>query len=147
MKFVATLFIAGFVALAQDAAPQANTSIDFLERDLRASLVNSIDVGKQSIGIVAGVLTPQVRRFVVHGLAGKRGDLPLNANTVFEIGSITKVFTSLLLADMVQRGEVKLEDPISRYLPPSVSVPSRNGRFSRRSRPVATFRTPATTCA
>lgn len=37
--------------------------------------------------------------------------------TRFEIGSITKVFTDLLLADMVARGEVKFDDPVSRYLP------------------------------
>ena len=44
--------------------------------------------------------------------AGSSGSArPLNGNTVFEIGSITKTFTSALLADMVQRGEVKLDDP------------------------------------
>jgi CubicO group peptidase (beta-lactamase class C family) len=47
---------------------------------------------------------------------------------VFEIGSITKVFTGTLLADMVDRGEVKLSDPVSKYLPGNVKVPSRNGR-------------------
>jgi CubicO group peptidase (beta-lactamase class C family) len=47
---------------------------------------------------------------------------------LYEIGSITKVFTSLLLADAVQRGEVALTDPVAKFLPPTVSVPSRNGR-------------------
>ena len=51
-----------------------------------------------------------------------------DGDTVFEIGSITKVFTSLILADMVERGEVKLDDPVSKFLPASVTVPSRNGR-------------------
>jgi hypothetical protein len=41
---------------------------------------------------------------------------------------MTKVFTSLLLMDMVRRGEVALTDPISKYLPESVKVPKRNGR-------------------
>ena len=40
-----------------------------------------------------------------------------NAETRFEIGSITKVFTSLLLADMVLAGEVSLDDPVTDYLP------------------------------
>ena len=56
------------------------------------------------------------------------GGPPLDANTVFEIGSITKVFTASLLAAMVQRGEVRLDDPIAKYLPPTVRVPSRAGR-------------------
>ena len=36
--------------------------------------------------------------------------------------------TSLLLADMVERGEVALEDPVAKYLPPGVKMPERNGR-------------------
>jgi serine-type D-Ala-D-Ala carboxypeptidase/endopeptidase len=47
---------------------------------------------------------------------------------VFEIGSITKVFTSLLLADAVGRREVSLSDPIAKYLPADVRVPERGGR-------------------
>jgi len=37
--------------------------------------------------------------------------------TIFQIGSVTKVFTALLLADMAERGEVRLSDPAARYLP------------------------------
>ena len=54
--------------------------------------------------------------------------LTLDGNTVFEIGSITKVFTSTLLADMVARGLVAFDDPVGKYLPTTVKVPSRNGR-------------------
>ncbi len=53
---------------------------------------------------------------------------PLDGNTVFEIGSITKTFTSALLADMVQRGEVRLDDPVSKFLPAAVHVPQRGGK-------------------
>lgn len=42
---------------------------------------------------------------------------PLGPDTVMEIGSITKTFTGVLLADMTLRGEVRLDDPIGRYLP------------------------------
>src|SRR5512132_4333622 len=44
------------------------------------------------------------------------------------MGSATKVFTSLLLADSVRRGEVALSDPASKYLPPDVKIPERGGR-------------------
>jgi len=43
---------------------------------------------------------------------------------VFQIGSLTKPITSLLLADMVLRGEVKLEDPAAKYLPSGVRIPT-----------------------
>ena len=52
----------------------------------------------------------------------------LTGNTVFEIGSVTKVFTSLLLADMVQRDEVALADPVAQYLPSDVNVPQCAGQ-------------------
>lgn len=47
---------------------------------------------------------------------------------VFEIGSITKSFTSLLLAIAAGRGEVGLDDPVVERLPPGTRVPMRAGR-------------------
>jgi CubicO group peptidase (beta-lactamase class C family) len=47
---------------------------------------------------------------------------------VYEIGSITKVFTGLLLAEMALRGEVGLDDPVRRYLPDSVPVPGSDSQ-------------------
>jgi len=38
----------------------------------------------------------------------------IHGDTAFEIGSMTKVFTALVLADMVRRGEVALENPIAK---------------------------------
>jgi len=52
----------------------------------------------------------------------------MDGNTIFEVGSVTKVFTSLLLADMAQRGQVALTDPVAKYLPAGVKMPERNGR-------------------
>src|SRR5205814_2806751 len=76
---------------------------------------------------VVGIIDPAGRRTVAY-TSNKTGEKPVDANTVFEIGSVTKVFTSLLLADMVQRGEVALTDPVSKYLPPNVKVPERGGK-------------------
>src|SRR3954453_287622 len=55
-------------------------------------------------------------------------DAEVDGDTLFEIGSITKTFTVLLLEDMVNRGEMKLDDPVENYLPKSVKVPSHNGK-------------------
>ena len=57
----------------------------------------------------------------------KSHNVPVNENSVFDIGSITKTFTTLLLADMVKQGIVSLTDPIEKYLPTSVKVPEFNG--------------------
>jgi len=77
---------------------------------------------KPAVDIVVGVIDGTNTGIVSDGKSGFDGD------TVFEIGSVTKVFTSLLLADMVVREEVDLNDPISKYLPESVKVPTRNGK-------------------
>jgi CubicO group peptidase (beta-lactamase class C family) len=57
----------------------------------------------------------------------KSHNIPVNENTLFDIGSITKTFTTLLLADMVEQGIVNLTDPVEKYLPASVKVPEFNG--------------------
>ncbi len=79
------------------------------------------------VGIVVGVIEPSGRRFIAAGSAGENLGA-VDENSVFEIGSITKVFTSLLLADMAHRGEVALDDPVAKYLPSNIKVPERNGR-------------------
>lgn len=93
------------------------------EEEIRQILVERIDMQHRSVGIVVGVVTPQGRRVVAHGALNQSDPRPLDGDTIFEIGSVTKVFTSLLLADMVQRGEVTLADPVDKYLPEGVKLP------------------------
>jgi CubicO group peptidase (beta-lactamase class C family) len=52
---------------------------------------------------------------------------PYDEHTAFEIGSVTKTMTAALLAEFIARGEVALNDPIAKLLPPGTSVPSFNG--------------------
>jgi serine-type D-Ala-D-Ala carboxypeptidase/endopeptidase len=47
---------------------------------------------------------------------------------VYEIGSVTKVFTGLLLADRVKAGVVKLDDPVQKHLPDGWTMPRRDDR-------------------
>lgn len=51
-----------------------------------------------------------------------------NGDTIFEIASLTKIFTALLLADAVTRGVARLDDPLSSYVPAGVRVPSHPDR-------------------
>jgi len=44
------------------------------------------------------------------------------------MGSITQTFTGLWLQDMIERGEMKRDDPGARYLPKLVKLPTRNGK-------------------
>lgn len=79
-------------------------------------------------GVALGVLEADgSTRLFAAGRLGPDGR-PVTAGSVFEIGSITKVFTATLLADMMERGEVGLDDPVSKYLPDGVRVPAWDGR-------------------
>jgi len=93
------------------------------DRAVESLLRNRIEEGR-GIGIVVGLREADGRtRVVFAGSAGK-GKRPLGSQTIFEIGSITKVFTGTLLAQMVDRGEVGLSDPVAKYLPYGVRVPA-----------------------
>jgi serine-type D-Ala-D-Ala carboxypeptidase/endopeptidase len=81
--------------------------------------------GQPSIGIVVGVIDEDGRRVIADGVFDAGDKRSLNGDTLFEIGSVTKVFTSLLLAEAVRRGEVALTDPVAKFLPADVKVPER----------------------
>jgi serine-type D-Ala-D-Ala carboxypeptidase/endopeptidase len=98
------------------------------DTEIQAILQQRIDQEKQSVGIVVGLINPKGNRIISYGKLNQQNSHKLDGNTVFEIGSVTKVFTSLLLADMVERKELKLKDPISKFLPKSVKVPKKKDR-------------------
>ncbi|SFP67512.1 CubicO group peptidase, beta-lactamase class C family [Geodermatophilus dictyosporus] len=82
---------------------------------------------KQHVGLVVGAVTSAGARSVVPVGRVRAPDGPTpHADTLFEIGSVTKVFTALLLAEAVTRGELSLDTPLSDLLP-EVTVPTRDG--------------------
>lgn len=112
----------------QIASETAKTEHVFPDDAALLALIKSrVDDGRAA-GIVLGVMEADgSTRVVAYGDPGP-GAQPLSANSVFEIGSITKVFTSTVLADMAQKGEVKLDDPVQMHAPPGLNVPARNGK-------------------
>jgi CubicO group peptidase (beta-lactamase class C family) len=113
------------VALLLVAAPAS--AQHFPSADSLTALVKA-RVGDRGVGMVLGVVEADgTTRIVSAGSAGI-GAKPLGARSVFEMGSITKAFTGTLLADAVERGLVKLDDPVAKHLPATVKVPSRGGR-------------------
>ena len=98
-----------------------------VEQDIAAILRERVDVGRDTLGLVAAFLDGDSRNVTVYGQSDSANNRALDADTVFEIGSITKVFTALLFADMVLRGEVAPDDPAAKYLPDSVKVPDFEG--------------------
>jgi CubicO group peptidase (beta-lactamase class C family) len=117
---------ATLVMAAADVPPAANAVLS--DQEILGLLQPRVDTFHPGVGIVVGVIGPKGRRVVACGSLDQGKARPMNGETLFEIGSVTKVFTSLLLADMVQRGEVVMTDPVATFLPEGVKVPQRGGR-------------------
>src|SRR2546423_7315691 len=98
--------------------------------EIRKILAERLGENEKDVGIVVGVIDPQGRRIISYGHRNGGDPRPLDGDTVFEIASVTKVFTALLLADMVEKNEVALSDPASKYLTAAViKLPERNGHL------------------
>ena len=105
--------------------PAAAAAQHFPSDEALTARIRGVVEAGQAKGIVLGVMEADgSTRVVAYGDPGP-GARPLGPSSVFEIGSLNKVFTATLLADMVARGEVSLEDPVGRYLPEGVAAPSR----------------------
>jgi serine-type D-Ala-D-Ala carboxypeptidase/endopeptidase len=58
-----------------------------------------------------------------YGKIARGSNQPVNSKTVYEIGSITKVFTGILLAEKVNDGTVTLDEPIQKFMPENIQAP------------------------
>jgi CubicO group peptidase (beta-lactamase class C family) len=116
------------VALALlTSAPAAAQSHFPADEDLQLMLDYLVEDGATP-GIVLGILEADGSTLVLRAGTGGPDSRPLGPRSVFEIGSINKTFTGTLLAHMTARGEVSLDDPVAKYLPDHVRVPSYEGR-------------------
>lgn len=97
------------------------------EPEVRDLLAHWVDNRHKSVGVVAGVLVGDERIVVGHGRLSTTDPRQPGGDTVFEIGSVTKVFTSTVLADLVSRGELTLDTPVQGLLDGDVRVPGRDG--------------------
>lgn len=83
--------------------------------------------GRLVVGLAVGVITPNETQQYFAGTKRVGRDMPIDENTIFEIGSITKVFTTLLLALMDEEGLLKLSEPAKYLLPKGRTMPKRGG--------------------
>ena len=63
-----------------------------------------------------------------YGDTSKDHGQPITSDTVYEIGSITKVFTGILLAQAVSFGIINLNNPVQKYLPDGVHLAAYKGQ-------------------
>jgi CubicO group peptidase (beta-lactamase class C family) len=90
---------------------------EVLDKDLAGALASGELGPGTDAGITIGVIHHGVRQTFSYGTA--------KPDSVFEIGSVTKTFTGLLLAQLVEQKKVRLDEPVRSLLPPgTVAAPS-----------------------
>jgi CubicO group peptidase (beta-lactamase class C family) len=118
MKLLAALLFIAWGSYAQTPS----------DAEIHQILAERVGVANRGIAIVVGMIDAHGQRVISYGSLAKDDKRAVDGNTVFEIGSMTKVFTSLILMDMVAHHEVALDDPVQKFLPASVKIPQRNGK-------------------
>jgi CubicO group peptidase (beta-lactamase class C family) len=84
--------------------------------------------GSGGVGLVIGVIDGDRRMILAYGETVRGNGQKPRTNTIFQIGSITKVFTATLLAIYTEKNVVNYSDPLQKYVPTSITVPSKGGR-------------------
>jgi CubicO group peptidase (beta-lactamase class C family) len=93
-------------------------------------VVDSLLLGQEGIknqlrngGIVIGIYQNGKTSYYAHGTRKRGQPELLDSTTIFEIGSATKTFTALLLAQEIAKGRIGINDPIDKYLPANIRLP------------------------
>jgi D-alanyl-D-alanine-carboxypeptidase/D-alanyl-D-alanine-endopeptidase len=128
--------LVGLAVLGWVVAAAADDCRNGIPADVQASIQSRVDSGV-NVGIAMGLVTACGTSFYSYGTMTDSGNIPVDEDTLFEIGSSAKPFTALLLADAVERGDLSLDETIDAYLPASVVPPTQNG-YSIRFRQLAT---------
>jgi CubicO group peptidase (beta-lactamase class C family) len=117
-----------WLALLLVARPAACGTVDAgFGAGIQAFLEEHIDADR-GYGMVVGFVDERGKQVLSYGKLGNNTDAEVDGDTLFEIGSVTKTFTALVLLEMADRGEVRLDDPVAKYLPDTVRMPTRGGR-------------------
>lgn len=115
---VVLLALVAFAVLS--SAAQATTS-----DELRAVLERRLSGDRTGTCIAAAVIEQTVATAYV--CADPKTARPFDERTAFEIGSVTKTMTAALLAQLILKGEITLDDPLAKLLPPGATAPTFAG--------------------
>lgn len=99
--------------------PSTNNLSTVLDKEVDSAVQPYISL-QATVGLSIGILKDGKTFFYGYGETAKGNKQIPDEHTLFEIGSLSKTFTSILLADAVNSGKVKLDDPVNKYLPDSI---------------------------
>ncbi len=108
------LALSSVCSFAQTSAPPAGfpAAIPTLERFIDHEMADK-ELPALSIAVVDDQRIVWTRGF---GLADPERKLPATAETIYRVGSVSKLFTDMAVMQLVEQGKVDLDVPVSRYL-------------------------------
>jgi len=116
-------FISAFLLIGILFSCQAQIELSKeIDKNIELRIENGFNTG-----IVVGIIDANGTDYYSYGVKSMKTNEPVDENSIFEIGSISKTFTGILLADMVLKDKMKLDDPLQKYLPEGITAPTRNG--------------------
>jgi len=122
MKTIRIVSKSTFLCLCLFAGGAALAVASDISPELEANLKKRIEL-QRNPSIMIGVVDADGARYYGYGRLAPGQSNPPDRDTVYEIGSVTKTFTTTLLAEMALSDEVTLNDPVQKYLPDSVQLP------------------------
>jgi beta-lactamase class C len=99
------------------AAPTDSTGRDISVPQIVEAVIAPWKANFQAPGVIVVVRHDGWTQFFPFGLADREHRKPVTADTIFELASITKVFTTTSLAMEVQAGRMQLDDAVAKYAP------------------------------
>ena len=120
-KMAGTLMIASVILTNTALAQQWD--VNFIQQHLQ----ERVDLQKAATGISVALISDAGVEYISYGSTTHEGS-PVDELSVYEIGSITKIFTASILAEMITEGELNLDDSISQFLPSTINIPTRNNQ-------------------
>jgi CubicO group peptidase (beta-lactamase class C family) len=110
-----TIFWHRWVRTLGVAVPLSLISLCLAETPDVQSVIDTWNKDKPG-GVAVAWVDEKGVQFFQTGHFAKADDRPITPDTQFEIGSVTKVFTALLLAESERAGKVSRDDPVTKYL-------------------------------
>lgn len=120
LSLLLLISLAGSITFQSHKSPR-NFEENTLPEEVVASINKRVNEGITP-SIAIAMIDAEGVQYFNFGKTSKDGP-SVDENTIYEIGSISKVFTGILLAQQVLDGNLQLDDPINNYLPDEVKVP------------------------
>ncbi len=92
-----------------------------------ASLINNWKANKLNAGLVVGRIRDGKPDVQYYGFANKATSTPVDSKTIFEIGSISKPMTGIIMHMLIAEGKISLDDPVNKFLPKDSHLPKVKG--------------------